>query len=73
MNKVVPVVCFMLFSVAFALVSCGVNQPTVKESLKEVRADAENWMVEQLVIMDMMSKGYARNEDAGGVYWTDTQ
>jgi hypothetical protein len=45
--------------------------PTIQQNVQNTRTNMVDWMTEKFWEMNMANNGYKRNEDAGGVYWTD--
>jgi hypothetical protein len=72
MNKFLPAMILMVCCIGFTFFA--LNNEANKEVKKEVentRNKIQYWMTEKFWEMDMASKGYKRNQDAAGVYWTD--
>jgi len=57
-------ICLAATSIAFSA--------DARRSVGSARTNLVNWLTEKLWQMEMEAQGLKRNEDAGGVYWSES-
>jgi amino acid permease len=69
MNKILPIIVFVVFG--FAITFGMLRKDEVKANVTESSNRFEHWLTNKIWEAKMQSQGLKRNEDKGGVYFTD--